>query len=167
MDSRWTCALPDKGQEVPVTNNRNDGEKVLGGLEVEAFLRLGSEHLFLLFTQSRIILAHQAKIGRSAVLLYGLLGKMSEGLKRSLGKGALKKFADMDPSGIVSLNPENFSIEYPRVVTLRVEPAGDGRSKITLVTIDQKIELYASLVASDGVREQVKSLLDTRVEYRG
>jgi len=75
--------------------------------------------------------------------------------------------ADMKPEGILSLHPENFSIEYPQVVTLRVEPAGGERSKITLVTMDQKIELYSSLVAANGVREQVKSLLDTRVEYRG
>ena len=143
-------------------------EKVLGGLEVEALLGFGREHLFLLFTQNRFILAHQAKTGRSALPLYTMLGKMSEGLQRTPKKaGLLQKMADMKPEGILSLHPENFSIEYPRVVTLRVEPAGDGRSKITLVTIDQKIELYASLVASDGVREQVKSLLDTRVEYRG
>ena len=135
-------------------------------MEVEALLRVSSEHLFLLFTQSRMILAHQAKTGQSAVPLYGFLGKMSAGLRRSPGKGVLQRFADMDPSGILSLNPENFSIEYPRVVTLRVEPAGDGRSKITLVTIDQKMELYASLVAVDGVREQVQSLLATKVEYR-
>jgi len=150
-----------------VTDNRNDGEKVLGGLEVEAFLRFGSEHLFLLFTQSRIILAHQAKIGRSAVPLYGLLGKMSEGLKRSPGKGALQRFADMDPSGILSLNPENFSIEYPHVVSMRVEPAESrGRTKITLVTRDQKIELYASPTAARGVREDVQSLLRGKIEYK-
>jgi hypothetical protein len=42
-----------------------------------------------------------------------------------------------------------------------------GRAKITLLTRDQKIELYASPVAVEGVREDVKSLLKEKAEYRG
>ena len=142
------------------------GERVLSGLEVEALLRIGSEKIFLLFTQTRLILAHQAKMGRSTVPLYGLLGKMSEGLRRSPDKtGMLQKMADMEPNGILALHPDNLSIEYPDIVRVTFEPYAGSRSKLTLVTSDQKIELYASLVAADGVRESVESLLPGKIDY--
>jgi len=144
-----------------------EGEKVVGGLEVEAILRLGSEHLFLLFTQSRVILAHHAKMGRASVPLYGLLGKMSEGMRRTPEKrGLLEKMALMDPAGILRLHPDNFSIEYPRLVSLTVEPGSVSKSRITLVTTDQKIELYASRVALEGVRDSIQSLLGGKADYK-
>jgi len=144
-----------------------EGEKVVGGLEVEALLRLGSEHLFLLFTQSRVILAHHAKIGRASVPLYGLLGKMSEGMRRTPEKrGLLEKMALMDPAGILRLHSDNFSIEYPRVVSLTVERGRVAKSRITIVTTDQKIELYASPVALEGVRDSIQSLLGGKADYK-
>src|SRR3989449_11138141 len=103
--------MTNSGQENPTSNQ----EKVLSGLEVEAVLRLGSEHLFLLFTPTRLILAHQEKIGRSAVSMYGMLGKMSEGLGRSRVKtGLLQKMADTDPEAVLLFCPGNFSVEYTR-----------------------------------------------------
>ena len=155
--------MTNSGQENPTSNQ----EKVLSGLEVEAVLRLGSEHLFLLFTQTRLILAHQEKIGRSAVPIYGMLGKMSEGLGRSRVKtGSLQKMADTDPEAILLLRPENFAVEYPRIVSMRIESDQGSKAKIILVTADQKIELRASTHAAEGVREFVQSVLAGRVEYR-
>lgn len=150
-----------------MTVGEKDREKVLGGLEVEAPLRLGSEHLFLLFTQTRAIMAHQAKMGQGSVPLYGLLGKMSEGIRRSPGKkGMLEKMSTMDPAGILGLHPDNFSIEYPRFVSLTVEPGARGRSKVTIVTLDEKFELYASPVAAEGVRDSVQTLLREKAHYK-
>jgi hypothetical protein len=145
-----------------------DEEKVLSGLEVEALLRVGREHLLLLFTQNRLILAHQGKTGRSAVPLYGLLGKMSEGLRRMPAKkGLLRSVADMKPSRILSLHAENFSLDYSKVVSMMVQPdVANNNMRITLVTPDQKYELYASQVAVEGVREFVQSVLSDRVEFR-
>ncbi len=147
--------------------NGKERERVLGGLEVEAFLNLGSEHLFLLFTQTRVIMAHHAKTGRGSVPLYGLFGKMSKVMRRAPGKkGMLGKMAEMDQAGILNLHRENFSIGYPSVVSMKVEPIERGRSKITLVTTDQKFELYASPVAVEGVRSSVQSVLGRKVAYR-
>src|SRR2546426_6648992 len=106
-----------------------DKERVLSGLEVEARLSVGRERLFLLFTQSRIILAHQAKMGRSAVALYGLLGKMSEGLGKGPAKqDVLQRMTETEPHEILSLHRENFAVEYSRVVSMMVHPdIGGGR----------------------------------------
>ena len=99
--------------------------------------------------------------------MYGMLGKMSEGLgsKRVKG-GSLQKLVDTDPDAILSLHPENFAVEYPRIVSLKVEPEGWRRTKITLLTSDQKIELRASPVAIEGIRDFVQSVLSGKVEYR-
>ena len=141
-------------------------EKVLTGLEVEAMLTLGSEHLFLLFTQSRLILAHRAKLGRGSVPMYSLLGKMAEGFKRTHEKdGSLQKMAGIEPDGILKLHRDNFSVEYPHVVSVRIEPTG-RRTRITLITPDKKYELYASAVAVEGVRDDLETFLGGRVEYR-
>ena len=153
--------------ESSVANQASDGEKVLSGLEVEAFLKVGSEHLFLLFTQTRVILAHHSKTGRGSVPLYSIFGKMSEGFKRASDKRKmLEKMAEMTPTQILSLRADNFSIEYPRVVSMTVEPEDWPRSKITIVTGDQKLELYGSQVAAEGVRESVQSLLRGKAEYK-
>src|SRR2546428_4210022 len=153
--------------ESSVSNPPTDAEKVLSGLEVEAFLKFGSEHLFLLFTQTRVILAHHSKTGRGSVPLYSIFGKMSEGFKRASDKcKVLQKMADMTPMQILRLRADNFSIEYQRIVSMTVELEDRRRSKITLVTGDQKLELYASQVAAEGVRESVQSLLPGKTEYK-
>jgi len=168
---RWETGLNAESKEKDVSPSKtptvNSGEKVLSGLEVEALLRVGSEHLFLLFTRSRLILAHQTKSGLGTVPLYGLLGKMSEGLKRGRAKtGLLQKMVDTEPSQILSLHPENFAVEYSRLVSLRIEEVGRmRRAKIILVTPDQKMELYASPIAVEGVRKDVKLLLKEKAEY--
>ena len=96
--------------------------------------------------------------------MYGMLGKMSEGLgsKRVKG-GSLQKLVDTDPD---AMDPENFAVEYPRIVSLKVESEGGRRTKITLLTSDQKIELRASPVAIEGIRDFVQSVLSGKVEYR-
>jgi len=65
----------------------------------------------------------------------------------------------------LKLHRDNFSVEYPRVVSVQVEPTG-RRTRITLITSDKKYELYASAIAVEGVREDLKSFLGNRVEYR-
>ncbi len=145
----------------------SDKEKVLGGLEVEATLSMGSEHLFLLFTQTRLLLAHLVKVGRVSATFSLLLGKMSEGLKRVPRKGeTLQKMAEFDPEEILGLDPDNFAVKYDQVVSLTTEPVDPRRSKITLLTTDQKIELYASPVAVEGLRGAIVSLLGGKARYK-
>jgi len=156
-------------KRVPIeARDQLSDEKILGGLEVEAFLRLGREHLFLLFTQKRMLLAHHAKTGAGSIVLSSMLGKMAGGFRRGSAKAeALRKIAEMDPTRILELHPENFAVDYSRVVTMRVEhESAGGRSKITLVTSEGKYELYASPVAVEGIREDVLSLLQGKAEYR-
>lgn len=135
-------------------------EKVLGGLEVETQLRFGSEHLFLLFTQRRMLFAHLAKMGKSSAVLSNLLGKFSRGLSISPGKGnRLSGLASIRPETILARDRDNFGVDYNNVVGLTIEPSGPDRSRIVLVTRDMKIELAASLVAVEGLRELISSLL--------
>ena len=143
-------------------------ESVVGGLEVEAILRLGREHLFLLFTQKRMLFTHQTKTGAGKVVFSSLLGRMAGGLNRGASKkGTLQRIAAMEPAQILRLNPENFAVEYPRVVSILVESKiQSGRAKITLVTADQKYELYASPVAIEGVREDLQTILGPKAEYK-
>ena len=166
MSKSEANSSPKTGSTVSTGPQEKMMEKVLSGLEVEALLKLGSEHLFLLFTQSRLILAHRAKLGRGSVPLYSLFGKMAEGFKKTREKdGSLQRMAAMEPDSILKLHRDNFSVEYPRVVSVQVEPTG-RRTRITLITSDKKYELYASAIAVEGVREDLKSFLGNRVEYR-
>ena len=156
-------------KRVPIeTRDQSSTERVLGGLEVEVLLKLGREHLFLLFTQNRMLLAHHVKTGAGSVVLSSMLGKMAGGLRRGSAKAeALRKIAEMDPTRILELHAENFAVDYSKVVSMRVEhESRAGRSKITLVTSEGKYELYASPVAVEGIREDVLSLLQGKAEYR-
>jgi len=142
-------------------------EKVLGGLEVAATLQLGKEHLFLLFTQKRLILAHQAKIGRGSMALSGLLG----GLAGGLGKGGekttvLKSLGNLPPESILTLHKDNFAVDYDHVVSLAVERGGYDRAAIVLVTTHMKVEMSASLAAVQGVREMMVARLDGKLSLR-
>jgi len=141
-------------------------EKVLGGLEVEASLRLGSERLLLLFTQERLILAHVAKIGRATLALSSLLGRVAASLEKGQGRGELGKIASLTPDEILRHDPDNFAVNYGAVVGLTMELAPVGRSRIFLVTSDMKVELAASPVAIEGLRDLVMSLLGEKVVFR-
>ncbi len=143
------------------------GEKVLGGLEVETHLNVGSEHLFLLFTGNRMLFVHLAKVGKASMTLSNLLGKFSSGLVRVPGKsGRLNELAQMEPETILGLDPDNFWVEYGQVVSLSIERGEWERLKITLVTADTKFELFGSLVPVEGLRDLMSSLLSDKLSFR-
>ncbi len=132
-----------------------------------ARLRFGSERLFLLFTQERLLLAHQAKVGREGVALASFLGRFAAGL-RAGGKRieALQQLTEYSPKTILSQNPGNFAIDYDDLVSVMVQRDDWDRARITVVTKNDKIELSASAVAARGLRDLVLSLLGDRAEFR-
>lgn len=142
-------------------------ETTQGGLEVQAPLRIGSERLLLLFTRQRLILAHVAKIGRVSMVFSSLLGRFSSGLSGPPSKrGALQRMAGMKPNEILSQDPDSFAVHYDQLVSLTVEPAEWNIVKLTLVTTDRKIELKASRVALEGLRETISSLLTEKALFQ-
>ncbi len=142
-------------------------DKVVGGLEVETRLRFGSEHLFLLFTQTRLILAHLAKVGRGSMALSGILGGLAGGLSKAPKKGSLlERIVGLTPESIVAMDKDNFAVGYDQVVSLTVEPGGYDRADIVLVTSDMKVAMSASLVAIQGLRETIEFELGRKVSFR-
>ncbi len=142
-------------------------EKVLGGFEVETRLSLGSEHLFLLLTQTRLIMAHFVKVGKRSMSLSNLLGGMARGVGRAPKKPeALEKMAALAPESILALDKDNFAVGYDQVVTMTVEPGEFDRADITLVTSNMKVVMSASLTAVNGVREMMESCLNGKVTFR-
>ncbi len=142
-------------------------ERVLGGVEVETRLQLGKEHLFLLFTQKRLILAYKAKIGRGSTALFGLLGGLAGILGKARGKGSLLgRLAGLPPESILALHKDNFGVGYDQVVSLAVEPGGYDRVEIILVTSDMKVEMSASRSAVQRLREILELELGGKVSFR-
>ena len=75
----------------------------------------------------------------------------------------LRKISALDPETIIGLDPECFAIVYGEVVSLALEPKDLARSRITLLTRDMKIELSASRVAMEGVRDSIVLLLGEKI----
>ena len=142
-------------------------ESVLGGFEVETKLRIGAEHLIMLFTQNRLIMAHSTKIGRESMSLSNLLGGVARGIgafsQKTMG---LEKMAGMPPESILALHKDNFAVGYDHVVSMIVDVGDLQEADITLVTSDLKAVMSASLTAVRGVREIVESLLGSKVTFR-
>ncbi len=135
-------------------------ETILGGFEVETRIGLGSEHLILLFTEKRLILAHVGKVGRAGVVLSNLLGRMSQGLGMAPDKTKLMgKMSVLSPSSVLEMDKDNFAIDYDKVVSITVERRGFDLARIVLVTVDMKVELSASLTAVEGLGDTMKALL--------
>ena len=142
-------------------------EKVLGALEVEAQLRLGSQQLILLLTERRLILSHVGKMGRESLALSSILGKFA-GAVGSLGKKdeALARMASLSPDTILGLDSGNFDIDFGDIVSISSVREEGGRSRIIILTKDSKIELRASSVAVEGIKGLVVSLLKEKAVYR-
>src|SRR6058998_1623935 len=135
-------------------------ESIVGGFEVEARIGMGAEHLILLFTQTRLILAHVGKVGRAGAVLSSILGRMSQGLGMAPNKSKLmEKLSGLSPSSVLDMDKDNFAVGYDKVVSLTVERAGFDRARLVLVSVDMKVELSASLTAVEGLAGAMRSLL--------
>ena len=142
-------------------------EKLLGGFEVETRLSFGVEHLFLLFTQTRLMLVHVSKLGRGSVGLTSFLGHFSTGFKKGANKNRLlEKMANMTPEHIMSLDRDNFSVDYAKVVSLTVTPDIHERAELILLSSDMKVVMWASSRAVQGLRETIESMLGSKSSFR-
>ncbi len=139
-------------------------ESIVGGFEVEARIGMGAEHLILLFTQSRLILAHVGKVGRAGMVLSNILGRMSQGLGMAPNKRKLmEKLSALPPKSVLEMDRDNFAVGYDQVVSLTVEREGFDRARLVLLSVDMKIELSASLTAVEGLAGTMRSLLPGKI----
>jgi len=142
-------------------------ERVLGGFEVVTQLNLGSEHLFLLFTESRLIMVHGPKVGRGRMLFSNILGRLSVGVEKGTAKSdQLQQLAGLSPESILQSNKNNFAITYDKIVSLTVNAESHQGAELTLLTNDMKTELSASLTAVQGTREVIESVLGPRAIFK-
>jgi hypothetical protein len=141
-------------------------EMVLGGFEVDTELRIGSEHLLLLFTSTRLILVHGAKLGRESMALSNILGRMAKGFRSpSKKRNLLEKAASLSPQSILALDRDNFAVGYDQVVSLTVKPEGFDQASLTLVTRDMKVRMSASLTVVQALRETITKRLERKVSF--
>lgn len=128
-----------------------DGETVVGSIQVSASLRTGAEILTLFFTQNRLILAHIGKRSLGELPGLSMLGRWGAGVeglfrapKESRRKGRVKKgAADMSPDEILKADKDNFDISYADVVRVELDD-GPGSVGILILTKDDKFSFLTS-----------------------
>ena len=142
-------------------------ERVLAGFEVETKLSMGTEYMFMLFTENRLIMTRVAKVGKERMSLSNILGGMARGVGKVPKKPqTLEKLAGLSPDGILALDKNNFAVGYEHVVTVKVVSVGRNDAEITLITSDMKVTMSASLTAVVGVRDTMQGLLGSKFDFR-
>jgi hypothetical protein len=143
-------------------------EELLGELSVTSRLKLGSEHLRLLFTSNRIVVDHVGKRGAGAVAGSGILGKLSgafEDLFRSGNESARRRgIVKMGPGQVLRAHRDNFAIQYSEVVSVIAEQTA-GLNSLTILTGDDKFE-FLTRTRFDSVIEMVSKTLGDKVTVR-
>jgi hypothetical protein len=118
-------------------------EAVLGELRVVSRLAMGVERLRMVFTSSRIVLAHEGKRGvaaHSGAVFLGFLSAGLEGLfsgrRRSIYR---KKSTDANLPEILASDRDNFSISYDEIVSVDLRQL-EFTNQILILTRDDKFE---------------------------
>jgi hypothetical protein len=121
-------------------------ETVLGEIPVIARLQLGSEHLTLVPTQTRIIVVHRGKRGTGALATGPFFGGLSGAIedlfktgKESLGK---QRQETPTPQKILESHKDNFAIGLDEIVRVDVRET-PGLVALTILTKNEKLELSA------------------------
>lgn len=143
-------------------------EELLGELSVSTRLKLGSEHLRLLFTNIRVVVDHVGKRGAGAVAGSGVLGKISgaiEDLFRSGSESARRRGIEkMGPGQVLRAHRDNFAIVYGEVVSVAVEQTL-ALNSITILTRDDKFE-FVTRTRFDSVVEILSKTLSDKLTTR-
>jgi hypothetical protein len=143
-------------------------EELLSELSVTTRLKLGSEHLRLLFTSNRIVVDHVGKRGAGAVAGSGILGKLSgafEDLFRSGNESARRRgIVKMSPGQVLRAHRDNFAILYSEVVSVIVEQT-IGLNSLTILTGDEKFE-FLTRTRFESVIGMVSKTLGDKVTAR-
>ncbi len=126
-------------------------------------LDIGNERVTLVFTPSRLIVAHLAKESSRAFM--GSVGRrLVDALKLGGQKKKRRAVESSDPVEVLATDPENFAIPYGDIVSLQLETVGSMRgSELRVVTAREK--LVFDLVAPrppEGFEGEMNKLLGER-----
>jgi hypothetical protein len=121
-------------------------ETVLGEIPVIARLQLGSEHLTLVPTETRIIVVHLGKRGTGALATGQFFGGLSGAIEDlfKTGKESLARQRQETPTAqkILESNKDNFAIGLDEIVRVDVRET-PGLVALTILTKNEKLELSA------------------------
>jgi hypothetical protein len=137
----------------------------MGEIMVGTRLMLGSEHLLLLFTNSRLVVDHAGKRGAGAVAGTSILGRLSVALEDLFKSGsesaARRGIKNMSPGQVLHAHKDNFAIGYGEVVSVTMEQTLTLH-KITILTIDDKFE-FSTRARFDHVVELLRKTLGDKL----
>jgi len=122
-------------------------ETVLGEIPVIARLQLGSEHLTLIPTDTRIIVVYRGKRGAGALATGQFFGGLSgafEDLFKSGKESLSKPRGSQSPKEILASNKDNFAIGLDEIVRVEVEETSH-LVDLTILTKNEKLEFSARL----------------------
>ena len=129
----------------------DSSETVLGEVPVIMKLSVGSEHLDLLFTRSRLIVARVGKRGATSTASLPIWAALSGGIdglfKRRKESSKKKAVAVLTPERILAADEENFPLPYDHIISVELTPTETGRTEIMILTRDDKFTFSTGLSA--------------------
>jgi hypothetical protein len=140
----------------------NDSAEVwMGELAVNSGLRMGSERLRLLFTNSRLLVDHIGKRGAGAAAGTNILGQLSSALEDLFKSGresaARKDVRSLTPDRVLIMHRDNFAVDYKEVVGVTVVQTVT-LTRITILTGGDKFE-FSSRARFENIVQQFKNTL--------
>lgn len=137
----------------------------VGELPVNTRLDFGSERLRLLFTNTRILVAHGGKIGWGGVTGTNILGGLSSALEGAFkrGKESLRRkdLSELAPDQVLHAHKDNFDINYSEVVSVTVAQTS-MLAAITILTGNDKFE-FSSRTKFENIIQLFKSSLGDKL----
>ncbi len=128
---------------------------------------MGSEHLKLVLTPTRLILAHLGKRGAGAIAGTSLLGRLSTGLedlfKSPRESSRRRKMEEMRPEEILKLDKDNFDINYQEIIRIELEPYP---TTIMILTRDNKYN-FTSVTEYEAAAQILHHAVGTRLTLKG
>ena len=141
-----------------------DSETVLGEIPVVARLALGSEHLTIFPTTTRLIIAHVGKRGAGALAAVSFFGRFSGAVEDLFKTGrefrGKQKLRRLSPDEILARDKANFSIRREEIVRVELDEM-PSLTSITILTGDEKFEFLSrsSLDMVEGLFDGLGSKL--------
>ena len=117
-------------------------EAVMGELRVAARLAMGLERLRLIFTNKRIVIAHEGKRGvgtDSGAAFLGFLGSGLEDLFKGGKESLRRRSGSSSPGEILASDRDNFSIRYDEIVSVDLREM-EYSNGIVILTGQDKFE---------------------------
>lgn len=142
-------------------------EEAWARLSVLAPLAMGYERATLVFTDSRVIVAHLEK--RSGRFLLGRLGNLLVGVLKSRGEARKRRLVESSsPDELLTADPSNFAVNYDSIgrAELRVHRP-TGESELVLLTEEEKLLFRLAVGRPPGAfEEEMQRILGDRFSLR-